>query len=102
MNYEWDSAKNLENARKHNVSFEQAKIALEDPYKLCIYDEVHSQNEDRYIVFGNAERRVLFVSMVWVNEDTIRIISARRANSNEMEVYNENCSLFFGKRTQTH
>jgi uncharacterized DUF497 family protein len=70
MNYEWDPAKNLENIKKHKVSFEQAVIVLEDPYRFY--------------------------------EDTIRIISARRANRNEMEAYNENCSLFFGKHTQTH
>ena len=99
MNYEWDLAKNLENIKKHKVSFEQAIIALEDPYRLCCYDEVHSLNEDRYIVLGSAERRLLFVSIVWVSEDTIRIISSRRANRNEMEAYNENCSLFFGKRS---
>ena len=99
MNYEWDIAKNLENIRKHKVSFEQAKIALEDPYRLSFYDEAHSLNEDRYLVFGNAEGRILFVNIVWVDEDTIRIISARRAGKNEMEAYNENCSLFFGKRT---
>jgi len=97
--YEWDPAKNLENIRKHKVSFEQSKIALEDPYRLCFYDEAHSLNEDRYIVFGNAERRILFVNVIWVDEDTIRIISARRANRNEMEAYDENRSLFFGKRT---
>jgi len=102
MNYEWDPKKNLENIRKHRVSFEQTLIALEDPYRQYLYDEAHSLNEDRYIVFGNAEGRILFVSIVWVDEDTIRIISARRANKNEMEAYDENCSLFFGKRTQTH
>ena len=99
MNYEWDQNKNLSNIRKHGVSFEQAKIALEDPHRLCFYDEAHSEKEDRYIVFGNAERRILFVSTVWVEEDTIRIISARRASKNETGVYNENCSLFFGKCT---
>jgi len=100
MNYEWDQAKNLGNIRKHKVSFEQAVMALEDPYRLCLYDDTHSLNEDRYIVFGNAERRVLFVSIVWIGEDTIRIISARRASMKEMEAYSENRSLFFGKRTQ--
>ena len=99
MNFEWDSAKNLENIRKHKVSFEQAKIALEDPYRMSFYDETHSLNEDRYIVLGNAEGRILFVSIIWINGDTIRIISARRANRNELEAYHENCSLFFGKRT---
>ena len=66
----------------------------------AFYDESHSLNEDRYIVFGNAERLVLFVSIVWVDEDTIRIISARRASMKEMEAYSENRSLFFGERTQ--
>ena len=99
MYYEWDPAKNLENTKKHKVSFEQAMIALEDPHRLCFYDGIHSLNEDRYIVFGNAEGRVLFVTILWVDEDIIRIISARRANGKEMEAYDENCSLFFGKHT---
>ena len=99
MNYEWDQAKYLENIKKHKVSFEQATIALEDPCRLCFYDETHSLNEDRYIILGNAERRILFVSIVWVDEDTVRIVSARRASRNEMEAYNENYSLFFGKHT---
>ena len=99
MNYEWDPEKNLYNTRKHKVSFEQAKIALEDPYQLCFFDKAHSLNEDRYIVVGNAENRILLVNIVLVDEDTIRIISARRVNRNEMEAYDENCSLFFGKRT---
>jgi uncharacterized DUF497 family protein len=102
MNNEWDPAKNLGNIRKHSVSFEQAKIALEDPCRQYFYDEAHSLVEDRFIVIGNAEKRTLFVNIVWVNEDTTRIISARCANRNEMEAYNENRSLFFGKRTQTN
>ena len=99
VDYEWDPDKNLENIRKHKVSFEQAKMALEDPYGLHFYDEAHRLTEDRYIVFGNAEKRILFASIMLVDENTIRIISARRANKSEMEVYNENCSLFFGERT---
>ena len=102
MNYEWDPAKNLKSIRKHKVSFEQAIAALEDPCRLCFYDEAHSLIEDRYIIFGNAKGRILFVCIVLVDEDTTRIISSRRANMNEMEVYNEKCALFFGKRTQTH
>ena len=99
MTYEWDTVKNLGNIKKHKVSFEQAKIALEDPCRTCFYDEFHSLSEERYIVFGNAEKRILFVNIVWVDEDTIRIISARRANRKEMEAYEKNCSLFFGERT---
>jgi uncharacterized DUF497 family protein len=99
MDYEWDPAKNQENIRKHKVSFELAIIAIEDPHSLFLYDEAHSQTEDRYISIGNAEGRVLFVNEVEIDEDTIRIVSARRAKRNEVEAYNEHCSLFFGQRT---
>jgi uncharacterized DUF497 family protein len=99
MNYEWNPAKNRDNIKKHKVSFEQAKIAIEDPHSLFFYDETHSRTEDRYIVIGSAEGRVLFVNEVEIDEDTIRIVSARRAKRNEVEAYNENCSLLFGKRT---
>ena len=64
-----------------------------------LYDEAHSQNEDRYIVLGDYEGLILFVNIVWVNDDFIRIISTRRAIRKEMEAYDENRSLFFGKRT---
>jgi uncharacterized DUF497 family protein len=66
---------------------------------MFFYDEAHNQNEERYIFLGNAEGRILLVNIVWADENTIRIISARRVNKKEMEAYNENCSLFFGKRT---
>jgi uncharacterized DUF497 family protein len=99
MNYEWDPAKNQENIRKHKVSFELTILAIEDPHSLFLYDEAHSQAEDRYISIGNAEGRVLFVNEVEMDEDTIRIVSARRAGKNEVEAYNEHCSLFFGQGT---
>jgi uncharacterized DUF497 family protein len=99
MNYEWDTAKNLENIRKHKVSFEQAVSAIEDPHGLFLYDETHSRNEDRYIVIGNAEGRILFVNEIETDEDTTRIISARTANKREEEAYYGNCALYFGNRS---
>jgi uncharacterized DUF497 family protein len=99
MDYVWEPAKNRDNIKKHKVSFEQAKMAIEDPHSLFQYDEAHSQTEDRYIVIGNAAGRILFINEVEIDEDTIRIVSARRAQRNEVEAYNEHCSLFLGKRT---
>jgi uncharacterized DUF497 family protein len=99
MNYEWDSVKNLENVRKHKVSFEQAIPALEDPHRLFLYDEAHSQYEDRFIVIGNANGLILFVNEVEIDGDTTRIISVRTANKKEQEAYYGNCALYFGNRT---
>ena len=99
MNYEWDTVKNIGNIRKHKVSFEQAISALEDPHSLFLYDEAHSQYEDRYIVIGYAEGLVLFVNEVEIAEDTMRVISARVANKKEKEAYYGNSALYFGNRT---
>ena len=102
MNYEWDIAKYKKNLKKHKVTFEQAILAIEDPCSLFVFDEKHSRREDRYIVIGNAEGLVLFVNEIEIDENTIRIISARAAKTHEKEAYHENCSIHFGKRTETH
>jgi uncharacterized DUF497 family protein len=99
MNYEWDTAKNLENIRRHQVDFEQAIPAIEDPHRLFLHAEAHSQVEDRYIVIGYAEGLVLFVNEVEIDGDTIRIISTRTANKREEEAYYGNCALYFGNRS---
>ena len=69
---------------------------------MFIFDSRHSGDEDRYIVIGNAEGLVLFVNEIEIDENTIRIISARPAKTHEKEAYYENCSLYFGKRAKTH
>jgi uncharacterized DUF497 family protein len=102
MDYEWDIAKYRKNIKKHKVTFEQAILAIEDPCSLFSFDDRHSEKEDRYIVIGSAEGLVLFVNEIEIDENTIRIISARLAKTHEKEAYYENCSLFFGKRAQTH
>ena len=102
MNYEWEISKYRKNIKKHKVTFEQAVLAIEDPCSMFIFNEKHSGDEDRYIVIGNAGELVLFVNEVEINENTIRIISARIAKTHEKEAYYENRSLYFGKRTETH
>ena len=102
MNYEWDIAKYEKVLKKHKIAFEQVIPALENPCSLFIYDEGHSLEEDRYIVIGDSEGIVFFINIVEIDEKTIRIISARKAETNEKEAYYENCSLLFGKRPETH
>jgi uncharacterized DUF497 family protein len=35
MDYEWDREKSWKNLKKHKVTFEQAVLAIEDPYAVC-------------------------------------------------------------------
>jgi uncharacterized DUF497 family protein len=54
---------------------------------LEVFDEAHSDVEDRFIAIGPIPRGIV----VWVDrdEETIRIISARMATAREQRLYEE-------------
>lgn len=85
---EWDEAKNLANQRKHGISFEEAEelFTLGSDY-LEIFDEAHSESEDRFIAIGPVVRGLALVVWTDCDDNTIRIISARWANEREQALY---------------
>ena len=87
--FEWDERKNRANIRKHGVSFHEAMTVFDDPNVLYKSDPDHSQHEDRFIVFGYSEQmRILVVCHCYYENDlVIRIISARKATTNESNQY---------------
>lgn len=90
MRFEWDEEKDKINKKKHGISFDIAKHVFFDPNRIEYYDEAHSYDEDRWITIGKAGK-ILFV--VYTERDygnTIRLISARLATSEERRDYNEN------------
>ena len=46
--FEWDPAKEKANIRKHKMSFRKAATVFQDSNQLSIYDEEHSESEDRW------------------------------------------------------
>ena len=88
MNYEWDEKKNRFNIKKHGVSFDLAVRVFTDPLRKEDYDVRHSElEEDRTNAIGLAENRLLFVNFSEPDIETIRIISARKANKHERRYY---------------
>lgn len=87
MKFAWDEAKNRENQRKHNVSFEEARELFRSDQYLEIFDEEHSVDEDRFIAIGPIRRGVVLVVWTERDEDIIRIISARWAEPSERALY---------------
>ena len=83
--YQWDDNKNLINKRKHGISFDEAAFVFQDANRLEYLDDLHSDNEKRYITIGKVEE-ILFVVYTERNED-IRLISARIADKNERKMY---------------
>jgi uncharacterized DUF497 family protein len=84
----WDEAKNLKNQRKHGVSFEEAEelLASGSDY-LEIFDEAHSESEDRFIAIGPITRGLILVVWTELDDGTRRIISARWAGEREQALY---------------
>jgi uncharacterized DUF497 family protein len=87
MRFEWDADKAKINRRKHKIPFEMAIYAFFDPDRLDEYDDTHSVDEDRWKLTGMVIRGVIVVIYTKRNGDTIRIISARRANEQERAEY---------------
>jgi hypothetical protein len=86
----WDEKKAASNSRKHGVSFEEASTVFLDPLARTYVDPDHSKGERRFLTFGRSSPgRVLAVAHLEVDEEQIRIISARRATRGEAHGYQE-------------
>jgi uncharacterized protein len=89
MEFEWDIEKAARNVEKHGVSFHEAATVFGDPLAITYYDPDHSDDEDRFLTFGNSgQRRLLAVSHT-DRGDSTRIISARQATRRERKFYDE-------------
>jgi uncharacterized protein len=73
--FEWDANKNIENKRKHGVSFEFAKKAFLDEKRLIFTDLEHSVEEDRFFCIGKVEDEILTVRFTY-RKNIIRIFGA--------------------------
>lgn len=87
MRFSWDPRKAASNVRKHGVSFEEATTVFADPLALAIEDAI---DPGRTVLVGMSERqRVLLTVYTDIDEDEVRIISARSATSHERRHYEE-------------
>ena len=88
--FEWDKAKAKRNIEIHAITFDEASTVFKDPHSLCIYDPLHSEYEDRFVLIGNSFKNRLLVVVHTERGDNIRIISARKATKNERKYYEKN------------
>lgn len=90
IRFDWDEKKNKSNQKKHGVSFEEAQGVFFDDNALVYDDPNHSEDEEQFLIYGKSFKlRVLLVCHCYrAGESVIRIISARKATSNERFFYN--------------
>lgn len=93
-NFDWNPTKEKQNIHKHQVNFRIASSVFRDCYQLTLYDEEHSEHEDRWITIGldeNGILRIVIHTFEQTDQDSclIRIISALKATFNEQQYYQE-------------
>jgi uncharacterized DUF497 family protein len=89
LRFEWDPRKAAANLAKHGVAFSEAETAFSDEAGFALEDPAHSADEARFVLLGlSAELRVLVViHCLREAGQVIRLISARRANRLERDLY---------------
>lgn len=87
MKYSWDPEKAKKNYLKHGVRFPDLEPVFEDE-RAIIIDECFSDEERSIIIGMDALARILVVVYTKRGEE-LRIISARKAGSQERKQYGE-------------
>ena len=84
MRFEWDESKNRTNIRRHKIDFADVPPVFDGP--MCVsLDTRRDYGEDRMIGIGFLHDAVVLVVFAESENDTIRIISARKALRHETE-----------------
>jgi len=90
MLFEWDPNKDRVNRERHGLSFDGVKeLFTGDTDYLEIYDEEHSDEEDRFIAIGPIRAGVVVVIYTERQENVIRIVSARKATKKEVWLFRQ-------------
>ncbi len=87
MLFEYDPAKSASNLHKHGIDFEDVQAVWDDPYAVDV--RLGYLDEPRWLVIGFAHAELWSVIVTYRGEEdeTVRIISARRATKKEADVY---------------
>jgi len=109
--FEWDEEKSRFNKKSHGFSFDEVLEVFDDPIFIEGYDSEHSGKEERYYGIGCLNNILYIIVFYTLREGSIpkaavlnlpkrgsgpsffmerkRIISARRADKDEEEIYND-------------
>ncbi len=92
MKFEWDENKRDSNLAKHGLDFADAEVVFSDPNALSGPD--NRFNDDRWQLIGKLEDTlIILVAYKELDTETIRVISMRKATTNEKERYFQELAL---------
>jgi uncharacterized protein len=84
VNFEWDDNKNNLNIKNHGLDFADAWQIFDEPMIIDI-DNREDYGEDRFVGIGFLKNFVVVIVFTESKDETIRVISLRRALKYERE-----------------
>ncbi len=85
MRFEFDPLKSAANEAKHGIDFVEAQELWSDPDRIEL--QARPTNEPRFLIVGQIMQAVWTATVTYRHEETIRLISVRRARDNEKAQY---------------
>lgn len=92
LSFEWDDEKAASNLHKHGIPFEYAARVFWDARRCDWEDDRKDYGEERRITVGHVDERLLVVTYTERGEQTIRLISARKATLHEQKNHHDHFS----------
>jgi uncharacterized protein len=87
MRFEFDSAKSAANKAKHGIDFVEAQALWLDLDRLEV--PARTMNEPRFLNIGQIAQTIWTATVTYRHENTIRLISVRRARHGEAARYRQ-------------
>ncbi len=87
MIFDWDDNKAASNYRKHHIKFDTASRVFDDVHAVEIFDGIYDGEERSKIIGDVGGTLIVAVIFTERGDQTIRLISARKANEHERQVY---------------
>lgn len=84
MEFEYDNNKSVSNLEEHGISFDEAQKIWDDSFRIEV--PARTSDEIRTLVIGNIGGNI-WSAVITMRENSIRIISARKARKNEKQIY---------------
>lgn len=89
LNFVCNAEKNKRNLKNHGLDLVQASMAFFDPFAFSVFDDAHSEEEDRFALLGKLGGERLVYIAYTMRGETIRLISARKATLVERKLYEQ-------------
>ena len=85
MRFEFDAAKSAANRAKHGIDFVEAQVLWLDPDRIEL--PARPTTEPRFLLVGQITQTLWTATVTYRHEETIRLISVRRARDSEKAQY---------------